>query len=133
MPKDGLGQAFFYFNKTNNVSKSVLAPLSGEYECGAGGYACIDPAAECVNDDDVTFQIASSCVADMIGDAYCDEPNNVEECGECADVAAVVSGVDVHDEVAVVTALYVVHRIVSVFRPGGRGTEDRGPFLSVSR
>ncbi|CAN0319675.1 unnamed protein product [Ectocarpus sp. 8 AP-2014] len=53
----------------------------GEYECGAGGYACIDPAAECVNDDDVTFQIASTCVADMIGDAYCDEPNNVEECG----------------------------------------------------
>ncbi|CAM9527606.1 unnamed protein product, partial [Ectocarpus sp. 13 AM-2016] len=53
----------------------------GEYDCGAGGFACIDPAAECVNDDDVTFQIASTCVADMIGDAYCDEPNNVEECG----------------------------------------------------
>ncbi|CAM9842057.1 unnamed protein product [Ectocarpus fasciculatus] len=53
----------------------------GEYECGASGYACIDPAAECVNDDDVSFQIASSCVATTIGDAYCDELNNVEECG----------------------------------------------------
>ena len=58
---------------------------SVEYTCGEnGGYACIDPSAPCVDNDDVTelpsFEI--SCITQYIADGDCDAENNFEECGK---------------------------------------------------
>ena len=62
--------------------------------CGeAFGFACIDPLAPCVDDDDVTalpeddFTYTGSsttlgCVPDYFSDGLCDMPNNNEDCGE---------------------------------------------------
>ena len=32
-----------------------------DYTCGDDGFACIDPAAVCVDDDDVTVVLVESC------------------------------------------------------------------------
>ncbi|CAM9310619.1 unnamed protein product, partial [Ectocarpus fasciculatus] len=57
------------------------------FECGSNGFACIDPSAECVDDDDVTVDILQNCDSRDIGDGYCDLENNNEEChfdgGDC--------------------------------------------------
>ncbi len=34
---------------------------TGDYDCGENGYACIDPEAPCVDDDDVTVEMVESC------------------------------------------------------------------------
>ncbi|CAN0304599.1 unnamed protein product [Ascophyllum nodosum] len=44
--------------------------------CGDEGFACIDPEAPCVEDDDVT----SVCIDLYSGDGYCDSINNAAEC-----------------------------------------------------
>ena len=55
------------------------------YECGVAGFACVDPAASCVDDDDVT--ISSGCIESFLGDGYCDPSNNLPACqydeGDC--------------------------------------------------
>lgn len=66
-----------------------------EYRCGSehhGGYACLDPRAPCVDDDDVTTlpesenfsysgRPSSLCFEGGIADGDCDPSNNNEECG----------------------------------------------------
>ncbi|CAM9918145.1 unnamed protein product [Sphacelaria rigidula] len=45
-------------------------------------FACIDPMAECVDDDDATIENVKHCgYAGSIGDGHCMEYNNKEECG----------------------------------------------------
>lgn len=67
-----------------------------EYTCGDhghGGYACLDPSASCVDDDDITVlpeieyvtytgRTSSVCFDNVIGDGDCDPANNNEACGE---------------------------------------------------
>lgn len=66
------------------------------YTCGDyGGFACLDPSAPCVDDDDVTLlpgyddesldpnaSTASSCYRDWFSDGDCDLRNNNKDCGE---------------------------------------------------
>ncbi|CAM9921269.1 unnamed protein product, partial [Ectocarpus sp. 6 AP-2014] len=54
-----------------------------EWFCSEDGYgfACIDPDAPCVDDDDITIEIAQNCVTSDLVDGYCDEDNNNETCG----------------------------------------------------
>ena len=66
------------------------------FTCGNeddGGFACIDPSAECVDDDDFTdpyygdddeFSVSfffDPCAEEFMGDGDCDASNNNEECG----------------------------------------------------
>ena len=74
--------------------------VSANFECGTGsngGFACRDPSAQCVEDDDdvSTFtqlgassttppeatNNSSQCVSDFFADGDCDLFNNNEECG----------------------------------------------------
>eukprot|EP00904_Undaria_pinnatifida_P003012 jgi/Undpi1/12711/HiC_scaffold_6.g02379.m1 len=59
-----------------------------DLECGVSGFACIDPSASCVDDDDVTTNPDSTTESDPItcwpqyySDGDCDGINNNEECG----------------------------------------------------
>ncbi|CAM9124284.1 unnamed protein product [Ectocarpus sp. 12 AP-2014] len=53
-----------------------------EYYCEPGSFACIDPEAECVDDDDNTAEQYEHCGwVTRIGDGMCDDENNKEECG----------------------------------------------------
>ncbi|CAM9566132.1 unnamed protein product, partial [Ectocarpus sp. 4 AP-2014] len=45
------------------------------------GFACIDPAASCVDDDDITADMVENCDTSDLGDGYCDQDNNNEICG----------------------------------------------------
>ncbi|CAN0376865.1 unnamed protein product [Pylaiella littoralis] len=47
----------------------------------SGGFACIDPEAACVNDDDITADIVANCDSVRVGNGNCDEGNNNVECG----------------------------------------------------
>lgn len=61
------------------------------FTCGDeshGGYACIDPSAACVDDDDVTTNpgdysstTVSGCIPAFKSDGDCDQTNNIEDCG----------------------------------------------------
>lgn len=51
----------------------------GTVECGT--FACIDPAAPCVDDDSVTVDMLYFCNAKQMGDGFCDISNNIAECG----------------------------------------------------
>eukprot|EP00752_Nemacystus_decipiens_P017790 g15950.t1 len=56
--------------------------------CGEfGGFSCIDPAALCVDDDDITVDQVENCDAERIGDGFCNLENNNEACnydgGDC--------------------------------------------------
>ena len=65
------------------------------YTCGDdfhGGYACIDPSAACVDDDDITSvpefryipyseRTSSACFDAVMSDGDCDPNNNNEQCG----------------------------------------------------
>ncbi|CAB1108035.1 unnamed protein product [Ectocarpus sp. CCAP 1310/34] len=54
-----------------------------EYYCKPGSFACIDPGAECVDDDDNTAEQYEHCGwVTRIGDGMCDDENNKEECGK---------------------------------------------------
>lgn len=74
-----------------------------EFNCGDtanGGFACIDPSAPCVDDDDFdspddgdmsasfSYQLSMEfpdsllCVEERIGDGDCQLQNNHEDCGE---------------------------------------------------
>lgn len=54
-----------------------------EYYCQEGSFACIDPEAECVSDDDNTAEQYEHCGwVTRIGDGMCDDENNKEECGK---------------------------------------------------
>lgn len=55
-----------------------------DYACSedASDYACIDPAAPCVDDDDITIEIVENCFPGSIGNGYCNHYNNKPECGE---------------------------------------------------
>ncbi|CAN0006371.1 unnamed protein product, partial [Ectocarpus fasciculatus] len=48
---------------------------------GWGGFACIDPDASCVDDDDITVDMVENCETNWFGDGYCDQNNNNEICG----------------------------------------------------
>lgn len=50
------------------------------YVCGEDGFACIDPDAECVDDDDIDEDNVG-CFQHAIGDSYCDTANNIPACG----------------------------------------------------
>ena len=68
-----------------------------EFTCGDefhGGYACLDPSASCVDDDDITtlpeFEYvtysglpSSFCFDEVIADGDCDPANNNAACGKC--------------------------------------------------
>ncbi|CAM9523721.1 unnamed protein product [Scytosiphon promiscuus] len=61
-----------------------------DYRCGQyNGFACIDPSAPCVDDDSVTVDMIDECDAGQIGNGWCDDFNNKEECafdgGDCCD------------------------------------------------
>ncbi|CAM9523651.1 unnamed protein product [Scytosiphon promiscuus] len=61
--------------------------------CGPhSGFACVDPSAPCVDDDSVTVDMIDECQAGQIGDGWCDDNNNKEECafdgGDCCDAPA---------------------------------------------
>ncbi|CAM9449894.1 unnamed protein product, partial [Ectocarpus sp. 12 AP-2014] len=45
------------------------------------GFACIDPDAPCVDDDDITVDMVENCNVRALGDGYCDQENNNEICG----------------------------------------------------
>lgn len=55
----------------------------GGNDYGCNSFACIDPAAPCVNNDDITIDIVANCDICRIGDAHCDEETNTPECGTC--------------------------------------------------
>ena len=76
--------------------------VDGDYfDCGVVGFACVDPEASCVDDDDVTSvnptssyytytyntSTSSVCIGSYIGDGYCDYINNQPDCqydgGDC--------------------------------------------------
>lgn len=42
---------------------SLPTSQDGYRECGYYGFACIDPRAECVDDDDITADMAENCDA----------------------------------------------------------------------
>ena len=62
------------------------APAGGDddYACGedARDYACIDPDAACVDDDDITVDMVENCYPRSIGNGYCDQRNNNAFCSE---------------------------------------------------
>lgn len=46
------------------------------------GFACVDPEAACMNDDDITVDMFDNCGWVLsIGNGYCDQDNNNAECG----------------------------------------------------
>lgn len=48
-------------------------------------FACIDPSAACVDDDDITADLLEVCnPAHGIGNGRCEMSNNIEECGRSA-------------------------------------------------
>ncbi|CAM9375903.1 unnamed protein product, partial [Ectocarpus sp. 4 AP-2014] len=72
--------------------------VDASYTCGYGGFACIDPSAVCVDDDNITEGIAEGCsdgggYVASIGDGYCSDENNIEECdydgGDCCECTCV--------------------------------------------
>ncbi|CAN0158392.1 unnamed protein product, partial [Ectocarpus sp. 6 AP-2014] len=61
-------------------SCTCQSPLDDDYACDS--FACIDPGAACVNDDDITVDMFENCGYVLgLGNGYCDENNNTEECG----------------------------------------------------
>ena len=56
-------------------------------ECTCEGscpsFACIDPSAPCVDDDDVTANFDDTCFTVLLSDAFCDQMNIRPECSEC--------------------------------------------------
>lgn len=54
---------------------------SGSFRSSCTEFACIDPAAECVDDDSVTVGMIDICNGGNIGNGDCDESNNNAECG----------------------------------------------------
>ncbi|CAN0370169.1 unnamed protein product, partial [Ectocarpus sp. 8 AP-2014] len=63
------------------------------------GFACIDPAAPCVDDDDITAVMVENCgnVAG-VGNGWCDDENNNELCdydgGDCCECTCVAPPAD---------------------------------------
>ena len=50
---------------------------------GCFDFACVDPSAECVNDDDVTVDIFDNCpFIFSVGNGFCDPDINIPECSE---------------------------------------------------
>ena len=49
---------------------------------GCFEFACVDPRAECVDDDDITVDQLENCAELSIGDGLCDEFNNIPDCSE---------------------------------------------------
>ncbi|CAM9206350.1 unnamed protein product [Ectocarpus sp. 13 AM-2016] len=50
-------------------------------EFGCTEFACFDPTAPCVDDDDVTADALENCMVEHLGDGHCDASNNIEICG----------------------------------------------------
>lgn len=50
--------------------------------CGVEGFACIDPGAECPNDDDIEYSTVLNCIPNYLGDGLCDFQHNNVVCGE---------------------------------------------------
>ncbi|CAN0447665.1 unnamed protein product [Ectocarpus sp. 12 AP-2014] len=62
-------------------------------------FACIDPEAACVNDDDITVDMFENCRYPVdIGNGWCDEGNNNEACaydgGDCCECTCENGGKD---------------------------------------
>lgn len=54
-----------------------------DYRCGRySEFACIDPSAPCVDDDSVTVNMIDICDARSMRNGYCDDRNNIAECGK---------------------------------------------------
>eukprot|EP00903_Cladosiphon_okamuranus_P005790 g5737.t1 len=74
-----------------------------DYACSddANSYACIDPAAPCVDDDDITAEVVENCFPRSIGNGYCNHYNNKPECdydgGDCCECTCVVDEDDEDD------------------------------------
>ncbi|CAM9986910.1 unnamed protein product [Ectocarpus sp. 6 AP-2014] len=72
----------------------TCVPNGNSANC-VGGFQCVDPAALCVNDDDITVDLVENCGGDVgiIGDGFCDEENNIAECnydgGDCCECTCV--------------------------------------------
>ncbi|CAN0328463.1 unnamed protein product [Ectocarpus sp. 6 AP-2014] len=55
--------------------------VDNELECGSLGFQCIDPAAECVDDDSFTVDFVENCSLEFLGNGFCDDENNNALCG----------------------------------------------------
>ncbi|CAM9376319.1 unnamed protein product, partial [Ectocarpus sp. 12 AP-2014] len=70
-------------------------------EFGCTEFACIDPTAPCVDDDDVTADALENCMIEYLGDGYCDTYNNIEICdydgGDCCECTCGSDSTDVLD------------------------------------
>lgn len=60
----------------------TCAPRKGEYDLyGCTQFACIDPSARCVDDDDITVDMVASCPwINGVGDGHCWPELNTPEC-----------------------------------------------------
>lgn len=86
MPPSVVSLPLFVTASLNEGSPVLAAGTSAcqgfdEYACQS--FACIDPAAPCVDDDSITVDMFESCnYPKGIGNGWCDEGNNIEECGK---------------------------------------------------
>ncbi|CAM9770248.1 unnamed protein product, partial [Ectocarpus sp. 13 AM-2016] len=54
----------------------------GDWLCSYDSeFACIDPNAPCVDDDDITVDMVENCNISRLGNGLCDQINNNEQCG----------------------------------------------------
>eukprot|EP00752_Nemacystus_decipiens_P009722 g8682.t1 len=78
---------------------SCTCSTSNGQGCGRTRFACVDPEASCVEDDNDTSEIVyysddDGCVLESAGDGYCDQNNNFAECegydgGDCCESSCV--------------------------------------------
>eukprot|EP00903_Cladosiphon_okamuranus_P014617 g13555.t1 len=92
-----------YCNNDNNIAECAYdggdccsctcdPAAAGDDSPGACqyGFACVDPNADCVNDDDITVEMFDACDwVPSIGNGYCDLDMNIPECnydgGDCCE------------------------------------------------
>eukprot|EP00903_Cladosiphon_okamuranus_P008223 g7916.t1 len=72
------------------------APGADDDDACQYGFACVDPSAPCVNDDDITVDMLENCNWVMgIGNGYCDMEMNTPECncdgGDCCECSCEVA------------------------------------------
>ncbi|CAM9104677.1 unnamed protein product, partial [Hapterophycus canaliculatus] len=61
---------------------TCVTPYDDDYFCNQDRFACVDPEAPCVDDDDVTIEMIDACGdVQSVGNGYCDAENNNEICG----------------------------------------------------
>lgn len=78
-----MGRASFTYRRRILDVLPLPAPTyrqeSAGITCGGSGFACIDPGAPCVDEDDFTVESCSDI--DAVGNGKCDDGNNKPDCG----------------------------------------------------